>query len=110
MKTLKPLAALVLWGVTALTACGKPDTVPASELQPAEPRQAEREQILATLPPPPPESQARPICRNLQAGDPWYPKWTYCCDTANGTQSYWTGSEGFPSGSWSGNCASFGLR
>jgi hypothetical protein len=110
MKTVKPLAALLLLGAVSLTACGKPDTVQESELQPAEPRQAEREQILAELPNQEPEDPERPICRNLKPGDPWYPRWTYCCDTADKTQSYWTGAEGYPSGTWSGNCYSFGLR
>jgi hypothetical protein len=110
MKIVKLLTACSLLGLMGLTACGKPDTVQESELQPSEPREAERERILSQLADAGSQSEEQPICRNLRQGDPWYPQWTYCCDNDTRTQSYWTSAEGSGSGMFNGSCYSFGLR
>lgn len=113
MNIPKPLAALLLWAVAVLASCGKPDTEPAIQPVPASSEPAAPEQPPAAISAPQPRQpgdEVGPICRNLGPGDRWYPQWTYCCDNADRTQSYWTGSTGFASGTWTGSCASFGIR
>lgn len=110
MRIVKSLVCLCLLGLTGLAGCDGADTQQASELQPSEPRQAERERILAKLDRIEVDAKEHLICRNLRQGDPWYPKYLYCCDNDSMTQSYWTGATGNPTGNWDGNCFSWGLR
>ncbi|HVG61764.1 MAG TPA: hypothetical protein VNA24_24595 [Hyalangium sp.] len=110
MNVVKPLAAFCLLGFVGLAGCGGKDTGQEEELQPSEPRQAERERILAELQDAGASSEGYLICRNLQQGDPWYPSWVYCCDNDTRTQSFWTGGNGHPTGTFNGSCYSWGLR
>jgi hypothetical protein len=110
MKVVKPLAVFCLLGFVGLAGCGGKDTGQEDELQPSEPRQAERERILAEVQNSGASSEEYLICRNLRPGDPWYPSWVYCCDNDSRTQSFWTGDNGHPTGTFNGSCYSWGLR
>ncbi len=52
---------------------------------------------------------AQAICRQLAWGDPYFPRWNYCCDVDNGARSRWTSPLGFE-GVWDGGCASWGIK
>jgi hypothetical protein len=121
MKVVKPLAVFCLLGFVGLAGCGGKDTGQEDEpqsadsghevvLQPSEPRQAERERILTEVQNSGAPSEEYLICRNLRPGDPWYPSWVYCCDNDSRTQSFWTGDNGHPTGTFNGSCYSWGLR
>ncbi|MFT3765670.1 MAG: hypothetical protein QM820_09160 [Minicystis sp.] len=50
---------------------------------------------------------ASPLCRDLQSGDPHYPRWIRCCDRGDGT-STWTNSSNINQ-LWDGTCNSWGI-
>lgn len=48
------------------------------------------------------------VCRNLKPGEPYYKKWSYCCDTA-GNRSDWINRESGKTSNHNGSCNSWGI-